>query len=57
MEPPVMIMDVYNCEECTVAFAIEEGIDVKCCPNCESELFEYSHTSEASFKDMKAESA
>jgi DNA-directed RNA polymerase subunit RPC12/RpoP len=37
-------MDVYNCEECTRAFAVEKGTEVlTCCPSCESELFEFSH--------------
>lgn len=38
-----MEMDVYNCEECTRAFAVEKGTEVTCCPGCESDLFEFSH--------------
>lgn len=38
-----MEMDVYNCEECTRAFAVEKEFDIKCCPYCESELYEFSH--------------
>ena len=38
-----MNMDVYNCEECTRAFAVEKDADVQNCPSCGSELFEFSH--------------
>ena len=38
-----MNMDVYNCEECGKAFAVESGSDLNVCPICESELWEFSH--------------
>lgn len=38
-----MKMDLYNCEGCGRAFAVEDGDDPSCCPVCESELFEFSH--------------
>jgi predicted Zn-ribbon and HTH transcriptional regulator len=39
-----MKMDVYSCEECSRAFAVEKDEDPKVCPNCESYLWEYSHS-------------
>jgi rubrerythrin len=39
-----MILDVYNCEECTRAFGVEKDEEPKCCPHCESELWEFSHS-------------
>jgi hypothetical protein len=43
-----LLMDVYNCEEDTPhCFAVEKDDVPKCCPVCEGELFEYSHTVEA----------
>lgn len=38
-----MNMDVYNCEECGEAFAVESNRELNVCPICESELFEFSH--------------
>jgi DNA-directed RNA polymerase subunit RPC12/RpoP len=39
-----MIMDVYNCEDCGRAFAVEKDDEPTCCPVCEAEIWEYSHT-------------
>ncbi|WNF36450.1 hypothetical protein RJD24_18810 [Bacillaceae bacterium IKA-2] len=38
-----MEMDVYECGECNRSFATEKDEEVKSCPNCMSELFEFSH--------------
>lgn len=39
-----MIMDVYNCEDCGRAFAVEKDDKPQCCPVCEAEIWEFSHT-------------
>ncbi|NMH69662.1 hypothetical protein HF072_12810 [Bacillus sp. RO3] len=39
-----MSFDVYNCEKCNRAFAVEKNEDPKVCTYCESTLWEYSHT-------------
>lgn len=39
-----IVMDIYSCEECDKAFAVEEDEEPKVCSSCESELWEYSHT-------------
>lgn len=36
-------MDVYSCEECDEAFAVEKNRELNVCPICESELWEFSH--------------
>lgn len=36
-------MDVYECDECVEAFAVEKDTEINVCPVCESELFEFSH--------------
>lgn len=36
-------MDVYRCNECTKAFAVEINEDVERCPYCESDSYEFSH--------------
>lgn len=38
-----MKMDVYNCEECANAFAVEENVEPSGCPICDSELVEFSY--------------
>lgn len=38
-----MKMDVYNCEQCPHAFAVEDNVEPSGCPVCDSELFEFSH--------------
>jgi hypothetical protein len=50
-EKPIPIpMDLYNCESCTNAFAVEKDAPVYCCPVCEDEIFEFSHEIQASQK-------
>jgi rubrerythrin len=39
-----MLMDIYNCEDCGRAFAVEIDDDPECCPVCQADIFEYSHT-------------
>lgn len=41
-----MKLDIYSCEECGNAFGNEYEESPKVCPNCESELWEFSHTVE-----------
>jgi rubrerythrin len=43
-----VIFDVYNCEECIRAFATEKDEDPEVCPYCESDLWEFSHSIQAS---------
>lgn len=39
-----MILDVYTCSECGKGFATDENEQPTCCPFCQSDVFEYSHT-------------
>lgn len=48
-----MNMDVYNCDECGKAFAVEKDSELNVCPVCESELFEFSHEVLAVQKGVK----
>ena len=48
-----MKMDIYNCEECTHAFAVEHDVEPTGCPVCDGELFEFSHEVFAVQKGIK----
>lgn len=47
-----LIMDVYNCDECTRAFGVEKDDEPTCCPVCESELIEFSHEAEMKYMEQ-----
>jgi hypothetical protein len=39
-----MKLDVYTCSFCGKGFGVEENEQPMCCPFCQSDVFEYSHT-------------
>jgi rubrerythrin len=49
-----MNFDVYNCDECIKAFAVEADEEPNCCPTCESGSWEYSHSIHGVTKESNA---